>query len=87
MYPAYKLKDVLDEYAITFYSLLNEGYRLIYANAVLLAQIADLPYADEQSRKEFYRNLEYASTHPSDILKSDDNIVDPDQLKKMLGGT
>jgi|GEM_PF-4863523 len=85
MYPAYKLHDVLDEYAITFFALLNEGYRLKYADAQLLAQIADLPHMDKDNRARFYKNLEWASTHPSDILKSSGKGSSPAEIKKMLG--
>lgn len=86
MYPAYKLRDVLDEYAIVFFSLLNEGYRLIYADALLQAQIGDLPHMEKADREAFYRNLEWASMHPSDILKPSGKGSTPAELKKILGG-
>ena len=85
MYPAYKLRDVLNEYAITFFALLNEGYRLQYQHYLVLAQLADLPHADRSARIEFYRNLEWASTHPSDILKSSGKGSSPADIKKLLG--
>lgn len=86
MYPGYKLRDVLDEYAISFYSLLNEGYRLKYGDMVLLAQITDLPHMKREDRIELYRSLEWAATHPSDILNSSGEGSSPAEIKKILGG-
>lgn len=86
MYPAYKLRDVLDEYAIVFLSLLDEGYRLKYEKYIMLSQISDLPHIDEKYRKQFYKNLEWASTPPSDILKTSGQGSSPADIKKLLGG-
>jgi hypothetical protein len=86
MYPAYKAVDVMDEYAITFFALLNEGYRIRYENALLAAQIADLPYLKPEDRKSFYRQIEWASQHPGDILKPSGQGSDPAEIKKLLGG-
>lgn len=70
MYPAYTYRDVLDEYAIVFYGMLHAGWRLMHRNYLMLSQISDLPGYTEKDRKIFYKNLEWASMHPSDILKS-----------------
>lgn len=86
MYPAYKLRDVLNEYAVIFFTLLNEGYRLRYAHYMMLSQIADLPGLDKENRKKFYRNLEWASTHPADIMKPSGEGATPAEIKKILGG-
>lgn len=86
MYPSYKLRDVLNEYAITFFALLNEGYRLKYADYIMLAQIAELSEHDNNYREQFYKNLEYASTYPSDILKPSGTGSSPADIKKLLGG-
>lgn len=85
-YPGYKVSDVLTEYAITFFALLNEGYRLHYAEAMLAGHIADLPYLKAEDRKKFYRQLEWASQHPSDILKPASQGSDPQEIKRLLGG-
>jgi hypothetical protein len=53
MYPAYKRLDVLNEYAVVFYALLNEGYRLRYADALLAAQIGDLPHMEKDRPRAF----------------------------------
>ena len=87
MYPAYKLRDVLNEYAITFFALLNEGYRLKHADYLMLAQISDLPNMEQKGRSKFYKNLEWASKHPSDILKRSDESSSPTDIKKILGGS
>lgn len=86
MYPAYKLCDVLDEYAVTFFALLNEGYRLKYANALLQGQLNDLPNMKDADRKKFYQQLEWASQHPGDILKPVGEGSSPSEIKKLLGG-
>jgi hypothetical protein len=86
MYPAYKLQDVLSEYAITFFALLNQGYRLRYKNYLMLAGISDLPQADKSHREQFYRNLEWAATDPSDILSSSGKGSTDAEIKKALGG-
>lgn len=86
MYPAYKLRDVLDEYAITFFALLNEGYRIRFKNYQILAQISDLPHADKSNRDTFYRNLEWATQDPSDILKTNSDGSSDAEIKKALGG-
>ncbi len=86
MYPAYKLRDVLEEFAVTFFFLLNEGYRLQYADALLIAHIGDLPNMEDKDRKNFYKNLEWASMHPSDILKPEGEGSSPAAIKKLLGG-
>lgn len=86
LYPAYTLRMVLAEYAITFFALLNEGYRLQYNNFQMLAQISDLPNMEASDRRQFYKNLEWASTHPSDILNSSGESTDPTEIKRILGG-
>lgn len=86
MFPGYKIRDVLDEYAITFFAMLNEGYRLKYDEARLLAAISDLPHMDKTDRQKFYRDLEWAATHPSDILKPGGEGSSPAEIKKLLGG-
>lgn len=86
IYPAYKLRDVLTEYAITFFALLNEGYRLKHGDYQMLAQIADLPKMNADDRRTFYKNLEWASTHPADILKSSGSGSSPADIKRLLGG-
>lgn len=85
-YPAYKLRDVLNEYAVTFFALLNEGYRLQYGDYQILSQISDLPNMKNEDRKQFYQNLKWASTHPSDILKSSDTSSSPADIKRILSG-
>lgn len=86
MYPAYTLRQVLNEYAISFFALLNEGYRLEHQNYMMLAQIADLPYTDKTTREKFYQNLKWASSHPSDILKPSGEGSSPAEIKKVLSG-
>lgn len=86
MYPGYKLRDVLSENAITFFALLNDGYRLQYINYIMLSRIADLPNSDKSARTEFYRQLQWASKHPSDILNEDEPSSSSSDIGKLLGG-
>lgn len=86
IYPSYKLRDVLDEYAVSFFALLNEGYRLKHGDFLMLAQIADLPHMKKSERQDFYRSLEWAATHPSDILSSSGEGSSPAEIKRVLNG-
>lgn len=86
MYPAYKAAEAMHLYALTFFSLLNEGYRVRYGAAILAAQIADLPQMSKEDRQEFYNKLEYAAMHPSDILRTDGAGSSDTDIKKVLGG-
>lgn len=85
MYPGYKLQDALNEYATSFFSLLNEGYRLEAADKLLLAQIALLPHLKDSAQREVLRQMQWAAQHPDDILRpsgADDGI---ESVKQMLG--
>lgn len=84
MYPAYKLDDVLNEYALVFFALLNEGYRLKYQEYLILSNISLVPHGTENSRKAFLRQLQWAAQDPSDILKPSEGSPEQD-IKKILG--
>jgi hypothetical protein len=84
MYPAYTVPTVLNEYAITFFALLNEGYRLRSENAMLLTQISAFPNMEKKDQDQFYKNLEWATLAPSDILNTGEGSSDAD-IKKLLG--
>ncbi len=86
MYPAYKLRDVLGEYAISFFALLNEGYRIKFRHYRMLGTLNELPHADRRDKDRFYKQLEYASTAPSDILKSNSKGSSDAEIRKALGG-
>ncbi len=86
MYPSYQLTDVLNEYAVSFFALLNEGYRLRYEYALLMAHIGDLPAMEKGDREKFYKNLEWASMHPADIIKPSGSGSSPTDIKKLLNG-
>lgn len=86
MYPAYTRATILDEYAVTFLALLNEGYRVRHQRYQMLAQISDLPHMDKSNRDNFYRQLEWAATPPSDILSSSGTGSSDAEIRKALGG-
>lgn len=86
MYPAYTVAMVLDLYAITFLAMLNVGYRIRFKHYQMLSQISDLPQLDKQHRDQFYRNLEWAATDPSDILSSSGKGSTDAEIRKALGG-
>ena len=86
MYPAYKLLDVMNEHAIVFFTLLNEGYRIKNAEYLTLANIALLPHVEAKGRDRWLKQLQWASIHPSDILNKSDDQTDSDQVKKFLKG-
>lgn len=86
MYPAYKLSEALDMYAVSFFTLLNEGYRLRYKEYRLFAQIGILTIMKDRDRSSFLRDLEQAGTDFSDILKPSGQGSTPEELKRLLGG-
>lgn len=85
MYPTYRPLDVMNEYAITFFSLLNEGYKLKYRHYTMLAQLISIPHMKDEHRNKLMKQLEFASSDPDDILKTDvqsnDGMAD---LKEMF---
>lgn len=86
MYPGYKRpRDVLDEYAITFYVLLNEGYRIKHKNYAMLARIASLPLMSKEDQNNFWRQLQYATAEPGAILNLDDEGSSMTDIKKFFG--
>lgn len=85
MYPGYRRHHVLNEYAVTFFALLNEGYRIRYEDAILQGHLNDLPSMSPTDRHAVYRELEWVSKHPGDILNPDEQGDDPGKIKKLLG--
>lgn len=85
MYPSYRLRDVLDEYAITFFALLEEGYRQKHKHYQMMANIVSLPYVDSEARAKFNKTLQWATQDPSDILNDEGDETAISDLKKMLG--
>lgn len=85
MYPAYKPRDVLEEYALTFFSMLNEGYRQMYEHYYMMAQLALIPMLKDNDRKKFMKQLEWASKPPSDILKPSGAYATSEDVKRLLG--
>lgn len=76
MYPSYKVADVLNEYAVTFFTLLNHGYRIQAMHYIMLAQITMLPNLENADRRKLLKQLEWAATDPSDILKPSESAND-----------
>lgn len=87
MYKGYTVRTVMDEYAITFFTMLNNGYRLEMQRYKMLANIASVPHMKDEDRKDFMRQLEYAGQDPSDILNTEglDDYSGLDKLKEMFG--
>lgn len=77
---------MLDEYAIIFYALLNEGYRQQAQHYLTLANIARLTNATTESATKFIQELEWAATDTGDILKPSGQGSSPAEIKKMLQG-
>ena len=88
MYPAYTVEMVLKEYAIRFFALLNQGYRLRYSEYRVQAQLQLLPHLDKEVRRKWMKELEWAATDPSDILKPSTTASSEDseaKLKRLFG--
>lgn len=84
MYPQYKAADVLAEYAVTFFTLLNAGYRLENKRYMMMAQIASVPHMEDSARTGFLRQLEWSSKDPSDILETDEGPADMNGVKNLF---
>ena len=86
MYKGYKLRDVMDEYAIAFFTLLEQGYRLKLEEYRMQVNIISSPHMKEQDRKDLVRSLEQGATDMRDILTTDaDDYSGLDDLRQMFG--
>jgi hypothetical protein len=72
MYPAYRRRDVLEEYTVSFYGLLEEGYRKQREHELMLINIALMPHIEPQTRSDYIEKLQWAAKTPGDILNPDD---------------
>lgn len=87
MYPSYRLQDVLNEYAITFFALLNQGYRLRHEHYLMMCNIISFPHIeDDKARRQFIAQLEWAIKEPGDILNNEDDEDNGiEQVKQLFG--
>lgn len=86
MYPGYQRPlNVLNEYAVTFFAMLNEGYRLRNERDLMLANIVILPHMDKKDSEAFLRKLSWAASNPDDILDSSGDASTPDEIRRFLG--
>ena len=82
MYPAYTRETALNEYAKSFFALLEEGYALRYANLRRMAQLFMAPEMKPEAWRSYMDNLEQLSRRASDILLPDDDYSGLEQLKQ-----
>lgn len=79
---------VLDLPGVTFFSLLNEAYRLDAASKLSLMNVFTFPKLDEQDRDDLVRAYKRSASSPLEIL--DDFTYTGEtglqQLKDALGG-
>lgn len=61
----------MDTPSVTFFALLNEGYRRYYREQQMSANIASLPYMEKQDRSRFLSELNNAAKEPRDIFNTD----------------
>lgn len=85
MYPAYTVDMVLNEYAVRFFALLNDGYRRRYAHYGMLAKLALLPHMEQDARGKVLQQLDWAAKDPSDILSSSGNASSEQDIKRFFG--
>jgi hypothetical protein len=85
MYPGYKPREVLTEYAVTFFAMLNEGYRLEAENMLLQFQLSHPEMYSADDTKALLRQLQFASKEAGDILDSDEEATDLGKLNSILG--
>ena len=76
----------MDEYAVTFFTMLEYGYMAEAESLLMLATVASVPHMDEKDRKQFLRDLEQSAKGVSGILNTDtDDYSGIDKLKEMFG--
>lgn len=85
MYPAYSLRDVLNEYAITVFSLLNAGYKAKNKHYLMLAKVYGLPYTDKETATKFTQQLQWAAKGADDILNPSTEGSSTSDIRKALG--
>jgi hypothetical protein len=86
MYPGYTFQTALDEYAIRFFSMLNEGYRIQTRKYQMLAQISILPHIKKEEASKFLHTLDWAAKDPSDIMGDNDaKPMSREEIRAMLG--
>ena len=84
MYKGYKTRDVMDEYAITFTCLLEEGFRRENRHNLLLARLNMAPTMKTQDWKKVMDGLEELNRLSGDILEETPEIS-IEKLKKVFG--
>lgn len=84
MYKGYTVRDVMDEYAITFSSLLEEGFRQEARDNLMKAHLAMAPEMKGEDWKNVVRDLKNASLSPDDILNTKSTPGAEEQLKQAL---
>ena len=82
MYPAYTREAVMNEYAVSFFTLLEEGYALRYQNLRRMAQLFMAPEMKPEAWRSYMENLEVLSKRASDILIPDDDYSGLEKLKQ-----
>lgn len=85
MYPGYTLRSALDEYAITFFALLDEGYRQKAKDYRMLAQLLMAPEMEPKAWKQLLKSLDAAGHDVGDILKPSGDYSGIEKLRKVLG--
>jgi hypothetical protein len=86
LYPSYTFQDVKNEYAITFFTLLNEGYHLRYQHYLMLSQISALPYMEEADQRNFIDSLVMVTEKKDDIINEEVIEKNKQKLKEFLNG-
>lgn len=82
MYPAYTRDGVMNEYAVSFFTLLEEGYALRYRAMRRMAQLHMAPEMKPEAWRSYMENLEVLGKRASDILIPDDDYSGLEQLKQ-----
>lgn len=84
MYPQYSLRDALKLPAITFFTFLNVGYKLKFADLYLHAVTSQGPEMKPEAWQDLLAHLRYADEGISAILEPDIDETDPDKIRKLL---
>ncbi|PIW95319.1 MAG: hypothetical protein COZ85_00600 [Candidatus Moranbacteria bacterium CG_4_8_14_3_um_filter_34_16] len=84
-YQGYTMTDVLDEYAIRFFYLLDDMYKIKAEEQEAISMASAYPYMKKEDARTYMSNLSRAKRDIIDIGRNNDNYDGLTALKKSLG--
>lgn len=80
------MHSALNEYAITFNTLLYEGYKIRNGRDLRLVNLISAAFSDDKKSKEFIKQLEWAAQEPDAILNRNGTPTSKADLHRFFKG-